>query len=118
MSLLGNIKNVAMSVVEGLEDVEALKTMRASGFNNASAAEPRQSHATVASLTCPKCGGAIHVAEGQKQCFCTPLLQSHLLAYLNKVVSGFIRYSLVIFMSRKAEMISSPELCVSRQAAC
>jgi hypothetical protein len=54
----------------------------------------------------------------QKQCFCTPFLQSHLPAYLNKVVSGFIRYSLVIFMSRKAEMISSPELCVSRQAAC
>lgn len=71
MSLLGNIRNVALSVVEGLEDVEALKTMRASESSNANAAEPHRSRAAVTPLTCPKCGGAIHVPEGQRQCFCT-----------------------------------------------
>lgn len=71
MSLLGNIRNIALSVVEGLEDVEALKTMRASESSNANAAEPHRSHAAVMPLTCPKCGGAIHVPEGQRQCFCT-----------------------------------------------
>lgn len=63
MSLLNNIRNVAMSVAEGLEDVEAVRS--------AAAVNASRRQASVTPLTCPKCGGAIQVPDGQKQCFCT-----------------------------------------------
>ena len=68
MSLLSNIKSAAESIVGGIVDVEALRTMRTAGNDSL---QPDRTGVVAKPLVCPKCGGAIQVPEGQRQCYCT-----------------------------------------------
>ena len=74
MSLLSEVIKSATKVVETLEDTEALRKMR---MPNNIGAKPSSTSTVVTPLSCPKCGGAIQVPTGQRQCYCfycgTPL---------------------------------------------
>lgn len=74
MSILSNVMKIAASIVDSLEDIEAVKVFRASDGN---VARGESQTTVVTPLTCPKCGGAIQPPPGQNQCFCmycgTPL---------------------------------------------
>ena len=67
MSILSNVMKLSRSIVDGLEDVEVMKTFRTS--SNAVTRNVSRM-AVVTPLTCPKCGGALQPPPGQNHCYC------------------------------------------------